>query len=96
MTVALNYEQIENNPEQISKIKPFTCKCNWKEMNFPLHKNDWKKFDTNNKTIAVNILYVPYNSKEIRHAYILKYNLTLEDQVLLLMILMVKNGIILL
>ena len=55
MTVALNYEQIENNPEQISKIKPFTCKCNWKEMNFPLHKNDWKKFDTNNKTIAVNI-----------------------------------------
>ena len=96
MTVALNYEQIENNPEQISKIKPFTSKCNWKEINFPLHKNDWKKFEANNKTIAVNILHVPYNSKEIRHAYILKHNLMLEDQVILLMILMVKNGIILL
>ena len=35
----------------------------------PLHKEDWKKFETNNKIIALNILYVPYKSKEIRHTF---------------------------
>ena len=41
---------------------------------FSSHKNDWKKFETDNKTIALNILYVPYNSEEIRHPYISKHN----------------------
>ena len=26
----------------------------------PSHKNGWKKIETNNETIAFNILYVPY------------------------------------
>ena len=30
------------------------------------HSNDWKKFEQNNKTVALNILYVPYNTKQIR------------------------------
>ena len=33
-----------------------------------------KKFETNNTTVAFNILYTPYNSQEIRHAYISKHN----------------------
>ena len=67
--MALNYEQIENHLERLSKIKPFIDKYNWKEINFPSHKKDWKKLESNNKTIALNILYVPYNIKEIRCAY---------------------------
>ena len=39
-----------------------------------------------NLSIALNILYVPYNTKKIRHACKPKYNLTRENQVILLMI----------
>ena len=67
--MALNYEQIESHQERLSKIKPFIDKYNWKDINFPSHKKDWKKLESNNKTIALNILYVPYNIKEIRCAY---------------------------
>ena len=41
---------------------------------------------SNNKTIVLNILFVPYNSEEIRHAYISKRNSTHENQVILSMI----------
>ena len=46
---------------------------------------DWKKFESN-KSIALNILYGPHNAEKIRHAYKSKYNLTRENQVILLMI----------
>ena len=38
------------------------------------------------KIIALNILYVPHNTEEIRHAYKSKHNLKRENQVILLMI----------
>ena len=47
---------------------------------------DWKKFEQNNKTIALNILFVPHNTKTIRLAYKSKYNRKRENQVILLMI----------
>ena len=75
LTVALSYKQIKSQPERTSKIKPFIDQYNCKEINFPSHKKDWKKFELNNKPIALNILYVPHNSKEIRHAYKSRYNL---------------------
>ena len=50
------------------------------------HKNEWKKFESNNQSVALNILYVPYNTKEIRHAYISKHNPTRENQGILFMI----------
>ena len=46
----------------------------------------WKKFVSNNKTIALNILYVPHNTEKVRHAYKSKYNLNRENQVFLFMI----------
>ena len=89
VTVALNYQNIKNNSETISKkIKTFIDQYNWKEISFPLRKEDRKKFELNNKSIALNILYVPYNTEEIeiRHAYKSKYNLKRENQVIILMI----------
>ena len=86
VTVALNYQNIKNNPERISKIMPFVDQYNLKEIDFPSHKKDWKKFELNNKLIALNILYVPHNNEEIRHAYKSKYNPNGENQVILLMI----------
>ena len=53
---------------------------------FPSYREDWKKFESNNKSIALNILHVPHNTKEVRHAYKSKYNLKCENQVILLMI----------
>ena len=50
------------------------------------HSKDWKKFESNKKSIALNILYVPHNTEKIRHAYKSKYNLMRENQVILLMI----------
>ena len=86
VTVALNYEQIKDHPERMSKIKPFIDKSDRKEIDFPSQGNDSKKFESNNKSIALNILYVSYNTEKIRHAYKSKYNLTRENQVILLMI----------
>ena len=42
VAVALNYQNIENNRERISKINPFIDEYNWKEIDFPSHQKDWK------------------------------------------------------
>ena len=65
---------------------PFIGQYNWKEINFPSHKEDWKKFESNNESVALNILYVPCHAKEIRHADKSKYNLKRKNQLILLMI----------
>ena len=44
LTVALNYEQIKKDPQRISNIRPFIDQYNWKEIYFPSHSKDWKKF----------------------------------------------------
>ena len=88
VTLALNLDKISSHPERISKIKPFIEQYNWKQIDFPATSKDWKKFESNNK-IALNILYVPHNTKKIQVAYKSKHNLTREKQVILLMI---SNG----
>ena len=35
-------------------------KYNWKDIVFPAGIKEWKKFEKNNETIALNILQVPY------------------------------------
>ena len=55
VTVALNHGEIGKRSERITKIKPFTNKYNWKGMNFRPEIDDWKKFEKNNLTIALNV-----------------------------------------
>ena len=86
ITVALNHEKIFKNLQRISKIKPFISQYEWKGIDFPSHSEDWKRFEQNNKTIALNILYVPYNTKQIRLGYKSKDNYKRDNQVILLMI----------
>ena len=86
ITAALNYQNINCHPERISKIEPFINNYNWKDIEYPSHSKDWKTFEQNNKTIALNILYAPYNTKQIKQAYISKYNNERDSQVNLLMI----------
>ena len=89
MPVALNHQNIENHPERISNINPFIDKYNWDGLDFLAGMKDCKKFQRNNKTIALNILYIPPNTKTINLPYKSKFNRKRENQVVLLMI---SNG----
>ena len=95
LTVALNYEKFKENHQKISKIKPFIDQYNWNEIDFPSAGKDWKKFESNNKSITLNILYVPHNTEKICHVSKSKYKSARENQVIPLRLLTVKNGIIL-
>ena len=86
ITVALNHQNIGKNPQRVSKIKPFIGQYEWKGIDVPSCSKNWKKFEQNNKTIALNILFLPYNTKQIRLAYKSKYNYKRNNQVILLMI----------
>ena len=88
VTLALNPDKIKKYRQRVSKIKPFIDQYNWSVIGFPSTSKDWKKFELNNE-IALNILYVPHNTKKIQIAYKSKHNLTLEKQVILLML---SNG----
>ena len=85
MLLALNLDKIKRDPQRISKIKPFIDQYNWKDINFPSTSKDWKKFELNNE-IALNVLYVPHNTRKIQVAYKSKQNLICDKQGILLMI----------
>ena len=72
ITVVFNHEETKKDPQRITEIKPFINKCNWGGMNFPSEKDDWKKFEKNNVTIAVNALYAI--KEKIYRAYLSKHN----------------------
>ena len=86
VTVSLNHDKINRDPQRISKIKPFIDQYNWNDIDFPFTGKDWKKFELNNESIDLNILYVPHNTRKVHLAYKSKHNLTREKQVILLMI----------
>ena len=93
----LNNQNIEHHPEENSNLKSFVNNYNWKDIDFPAHLKDCRKFEWNNKTITLNVLYVPYNAKQennddedeneyggtkhIRPAYISKHNNKRDTQV---------------
>ena len=88
-TLALNFNNIDKHHQRISKIKPFINNYNWNDINFPAAKKDWNKSEINNKNVALNILYVPFNTTKIEIADKSKYNLIRDNQIILLMI---SNG----
>ena len=89
-TLVLNFDKATSHPERITKkLKSFINKYNWNDINFPPTRKDWNRFKVNNKNNALNILYVPFNTKKIEIAYKSKYNLVRDNQIILLMI---SNG----
>ena len=85
VTLPLNLDKIKRDPQRISKIKPFIDQYNWKDIDFPATSKDWRKLELNHE-IALNILYIPHNTRKIQVAYKSKQNLTCDKQVILLMI----------
>ena len=56
LTVGLNYQNIKDNPERITKIKPFINQCNWKEIDF----HHIKKSGESLKQIINQLLLMSY------------------------------------
>ena len=69
----------------MSKLKCYINNYNLKRIDFPVGSKDWIKFEKNNKIIALNLLYVPRNTKTISVAYRSEYNNKRKKQVILLM-----------
>ena len=63
VTVTLNYEEIEKDPETTTKFKPFINKYNQDGTKYPSQKEDWKKFEKNNVTIALNVFQMERDEK---------------------------------
>ena len=72
--VALHHHNFINHPERISNIDFFSHMYNWEGIEFPARIKDWKRFEKNNKTVALNILFVPHNKKTINIAHKSKCN----------------------
>ena len=53
-------------------MMPFINKYNWKEINLPSEKDDWKKLEKNNISIALNVLY----TKIEKHTLLMFQNIT--------------------
>ena len=49
-------------------------------------QRDWENFEQNNTSIALNVLFVSYNSEETKLAYKSRYNKKRKNHVILLMI----------
>ena len=81
ITAALNYQNIDHHPERISKIRPFINNYNWKGIEFLSYSKDWRKVECNNNTIALKILYVSYNTEQVKQAYLSKCNNERDTQV---------------
>ena len=86
MTYIIKTYPKKRDPKRTSKIKPYISKYNWEGVQFPAGPKDCEKFEQNNKTIALNILFVPCIIEKIRVAYRSKYNHKRKKQVILLMI----------
>ena len=82
VTDVWNYEEIKWDPESVySNIKPFINKYKY---SYPLKRHDWKTFEKNNPTIALNISHI--REKETSPAYKSKFNSNCEKQTFILMI----------
>ena len=77
---ALNYQTIKTNPERISKLKPYINKYNWEGIDFRAGPKEWQKFERNNKTNALNILFIQRNTKTISVAYRSEYNTSVKNK----------------
>ena len=87
IVVALHHKEIKNHPERIQGIHHyFSCGYSWWGIDFLAGIKEWKRFEKNNETIALNILQVPHDEIKITHAYKSEYNRKRKSQVVLLMI----------
>ena len=64
----LNYNKIKE--KELKKLLKFRRV----DTDFSSYQRDWEEFEQNNTSIALNVLFVSYNSQEIKLAQKLRYN----------------------
>ena len=64
MLAALHHEDIQKDPQRISKLEPYSDLYNWKGLDFPMVVSKIDKFEKNNPDIAVNVLYIHQKEEE--------------------------------
>ena len=77
----LNYEETGKHAERITKLNLSKRK---ERIMFHLEKNDWKKFEKNNVTVAFNVLLA--KREIIFPVYVSKHNSNREKKIIFLMI----------
>ena len=75
----LNYNIIKE--KELKKLLKFKRV----DIDFSSHQRYWENFEQENNSIAINVLFVPHNSEEIKLVYKSSYNKR-KNQVILLMI----------
>ena len=75
----LNYNKI--NEKESKKLLKFRKA----DTGFSLYQRDWEKFEQANTLIALNILFLSYNSEDVKLVYKSIYN-KLKNQVILVVI----------
>ena len=83
---ALHHEEIKNNLERISLLRPYENQYNWIGVKFPVSIKKIDKFEKNNPGIAVNVLLSKKKSQNIYTARRSELNVKCKKQVNLLMI----------
>ena len=79
---SLHHEEIDSNPERITKLQRYENQCNWGSLKFPVAINKIDKFEKNNPDIAVNVLFT--GKKGILTARRSEFNCNRKKQVNLL------------
>ena len=69
----LNLEEIGKHAERITKVNPFINKYKWEGTDFRSEKDDWKKFEKNNVTNGLNVVYA---KKEKKYILLIFQNIT--------------------
>ena len=78
---ALHHEEIKHNPERISLLKSYENQYDWKGLEFPVSIKKIDKFEKNNPSVAVNVLFSNKKSQIIYTARRLEHNVKCKKQV---------------
>ena len=57
-------KQVKKDPQPITMIRTFINQFEQNEINFCMKPKDWKKLERNNKTIALNALFLQTNMED--------------------------------
>ena len=88
---ALHHQEIRNNLQRISLLRPYENKHNWKGLEFPVSIKKIDKFEKNNPDIVVNVLFSNKKSQNIYAARRSEHNTKCKKQVNLLIIMDGEN-----
>ena len=86
IVATIHNNEIDHNPNRITKLAPFIKKYNWNGINFPTEQKDWDRFEQNNKDAALNIFSTHSTKKKIDIVKTSKHNNTRKHKVILLII----------